>query len=180
MWHAPSSDRIPKSCLNASSCRLWYPCPDKDRQFIVNKQFSIKSTLEYRFIMSSTGQQNRGFHFVHLTHPDDARLWKERVRSHAARNSLARQQRVIKHLNEKCEGAQLSNRFERDSIVMSGDSADITHRVPWIPKITTTINAARSDPFDTFIRKITKFENFLLDYCELQPFPCTLLCRLCE
>ena len=118
----------------------------------------------YRPTMSS--RRRGGLHFVHLTHPDDAGKWKRQVRSHAARNSPARQNRVIRHQNEKANHVKSTDISEANSSACSCVSGNIVSQDTCIPDISVALSAARTDPFDTFVCKTTQFESFLLDYCE--------------
>ncbi|KAL6401397.1 hypothetical protein AUP68_15267 [Ilyonectria robusta] len=100
------------------------------------------------------------FQFVQLSHPQEAASWKRQVRSHAAKNARARQRRVVQYQEDKLkENSELrsteapgrSEHSEKPNSLAAGS-------------ITTALSAARSDPFDTFARKVTKFESFLLDH----------------
>jgi hypothetical protein len=113
-----------------------------------------------------SSQRRGGLHFVHLTHPDDAGKWKRQVRSHAARNSPARQKRVIRHQNEKANDVMTLDRAEANSSACSRVSGNVVSQDTCIPDISLALSAARTDPFDTFVSQITRFESFLLDYCE--------------
>ncbi|KIM92977.1 hypothetical protein OIDMADRAFT_184962 [Oidiodendron maius Zn] len=111
-----------------------------------------------------SSRRRGGLHFVHLTHPDDAGKWKRQVRSHAARNSPARQNRVIRHQNEKANHVKTTDISEAHSSAYSCVSGNVVSQDTCIPDISVALSTARTDPFDTFVRKTTQFERFLLDY----------------
>lgn len=48
-----------------------------------------------------SNQQVGNLQFIHMSRPDDAVGWRRQVRSHVARQSLARQQRVRNYPNMK-------------------------------------------------------------------------------
>ncbi|KAH7157994.1 hypothetical protein B0J13DRAFT_185711 [Dactylonectria estremocensis] len=106
------------------------------------------------------GPSKNAFQFVQLSHPQDVASWKRQVRSHAAKNSRVRQQKVIQYQQEKVKETQAlhakealgqSEHLQRAGALVTGS-------------VTTAIGAARTDPFDTFARKVSKFESFLLDH----------------
>lgn len=105
------------------------------------------------------------FQFVQLSHPQEAASWKRQVRSHAAKNARARQRRVVQYQEDK-----LKENSELHSTEAPGRSEHSQKpNPPAAGSITTALSAARTDPFDTFARKVTKFESFLLDHCMLCP-----------
>jgi hypothetical protein len=88
--------------------------------------------------------------FVQVSHPGHASSWRRVVRSHAARNAHAKARRVrildhqrsLDHLDQE----------ERDG------------RLVLAPK--GILGAGRTDPFDSFARRLTPMEGFLLDHCK--------------
>ncbi|KAK7427384.1 hypothetical protein QQZ08_006153 [Neonectria magnoliae] len=92
------------------------------------------------------------FQFVQLSHPQDAASWKRRVRSHAAKNAHVRQKRVVQYQNDKAkEALGRPEHPQQPKTAVTGS-------------IITALGAGRTDPFDSFVRKVTKMENFLLDH----------------
>ncbi len=99
------------------------------------------------------------FHFVQISDPHNSASWKRQVRSHAARNARARQQRVIQYQKDNTQVSRLHAKETPD------DAANPVQPTYTYGPIFTALGAARTDPFHTFARKMTNFENFLLDYC---------------
>ncbi|KAF7556261.1 hypothetical protein G7Z17_g1538 [Cylindrodendrum hubeiense] len=100
------------------------------------------------------------FQFVQLSHPQDAASWKRQVRSHAAKNARARQRRVVQYQEGKAKDKSES----RSSTNLGHLEHSQQPNTVVVSSITTALSAARTDPFDTFVRKVTKFESFLLDH----------------
>ncbi|KPM35891.1 hypothetical protein AK830_g10671 [Neonectria ditissima] len=97
------------------------------------------------------------FQFVQLSHPQDAASWKRQVRSHAAKNARARQRRVVEYQEGKVKDGT-----DPRAKGLPGQLGQ--PQQPAAGSIRTALGAARTDPFDTFVRKVTKFESFLLDH----------------
>ncbi|KAH7176441.1 hypothetical protein EDB81DRAFT_37583 [Dactylonectria macrodidyma] len=106
------------------------------------------------------GPSRNAFQFVQLSHPQDAASWRRQVRSHAAKNSRARQQRVIQYQEGKAKETQDSR--AKEALYQSEHPQE--HGILVTGSVTTVLGAARTDPFDTFVRKLSKFESFLFDH----------------
>lgn len=119
------------------------------------------------------------FQFVQISYPDGAASNRHKVRSHASRNPRARQERVTKHQRERLNETSLA---ELDQELWNDVLGPSWHTIWLEPAMTgsilTPLGAARIDPFNTFSRKLTRFEAFLFDHC-MYCFPILFL-KLCR
>jgi hypothetical protein len=128
------------------------------------------------------------FAFVEYNGPDqNGKPHRRVVRSHAARNPVARRDRVTQYQQErqKREAAEKERQenLEREA---NKDAVTIDRGAwspPFAPKMGTVVGflqrhpspfdvlgAARSDPFDCFARKLGPMDIYLLDHCQCTPF----------
>ncbi|CAG9987015.1 unnamed protein product [Clonostachys byssicola] len=89
--------------------------------------------------------------FINIATPDDtaSHARRRQVRSHAARNSSKRQRAVSEYQEKSRQHGSASAR------------AILTTRSP---RLSHNLSAAWTDPFDTFIRKVSRLEWFLIDH----------------
>lgn len=106
------------------------------------------------------------FQFVHISHPDNAPAWKKKVRSHAARNSRVRQKRVADH-----QSVLSAEHPPRDELLaLTPAASPLSPHVAAIASPQSVLGAARTDPFDSFARRLSPLEGFLLDHCRWGSF----------
>ncbi|OHF01594.1 hypothetical protein CORC01_03084 [Colletotrichum orchidophilum] len=122
-----------------------------------------------------------GFLFVPITHPSESKAWKKKVRSHAARNPKARQQRVAAYQQSTTppHGGQLSLgqglvedsparpsiQSVRSWLVTTLKNGSRSGHTPLLANSPISmLGAARTDPFNTFVRRVTIQEQGLLDH----------------
>ncbi|KAK1671145.1 hypothetical protein BDP55DRAFT_677091 [Colletotrichum godetiae] len=115
-----------------------------------------------------------GFLFVPITHPSESKAWKKKVRSHAARNPKARQQRVAAYQKSTTPPGQslIEDSPARPSIqsvrlwlvttLKNGSRSGHTPLLAGSP--ISMLGAARTDPFNAFVRRVTIQEQGLLDH----------------
>jgi hypothetical protein len=117
------------------------------------------------------------FEFVHLSHPDDAASQKHRVRSHASRNPAARREGVSRHQKELQKKTNDTRKAPK-TLIENHVTLSYEHYVGSanVGFTLMALSAARTDPFDTFVRNLTAFEAFLLDHCTC-PFKQILFSR---
>ena len=121
------------------------------------------TTKSQQWRLSMDGPRKDAFQFVQISHPQDAASWKRQVRSHAAKNSRARQQRVVLYQEGKVNETQ--GLRAKEALGRSEHFQQSMKRATG--PIKTALGGARIDPFNSFVRKVTKFESFLLDHCML-------------
>ncbi|CCF34564.1 hypothetical protein CH063_06536 [Colletotrichum higginsianum] len=126
-----------------------------------------------------------GFAFVPISHPSESAAWKKKVRSHAARNHQARRQRVVAYQQtavttrastpsdgQDSDGAPLrpsSQPPETREVFASGRvlsdwNYGNSHPLVHINSPISPLGAARTDPFNSFHRVVTPWEQKLLDH----------------
>lgn len=132
------------------------------------------------------------FCFVQISCPGDASSWKQTVRAHAARNTVARQKRVVYHQTTKKvkdgrnkgqhqKQGNGSKEWSSSSSTLTSSAANAKNRVGQdagaarrlgmrSQGFSRILGSARSDPFDTLVRKTSSFENYLLDHCKWLPY----------
>ncbi|KAJ0163330.1 hypothetical protein CTA2_3169 [Colletotrichum tanaceti] len=141
--------------------------------------------------VSPSPAEGGGFAFVPISHPSESAAWKKKVRSHAARNHQARRQRVVAYQQtavtlptrarpsttidgqDSDGGGASSSRPEAREVafVSSGrgsGSSDSNygnaHPLLHINSPMSPLGAARADPFNSFHRVVTPWEQKLLDH----------------
>uniref|UniRef100_A0A8H7TN17 Uncharacterized protein n=1 Tax=Bionectria ochroleuca TaxID=29856 RepID=A0A8H7TN17_BIOOC len=89
--------------------------------------------------------------FINIATPDEttSRTRRRQVRSHAARNSSKRQRTVSEYQEKPGQHGPATARA-----ILAARS----------PRISHNLSAAWTDPFDTFIRKVSRLEWFLIDH----------------
>lgn len=117
--------------------------------------------------------QAGGFHFIQVARPgskEPGGALKKQARSHAARNSQARRQRVIEY--QAAQRVQLG-----PPTASSNEDEDLTHgwttsivsaavRQLFTPNPMTPLGAGNVDPFQCFARGMSPFDSYLLNHCE--------------
>ncbi|KAK1975185.1 hypothetical protein LZ30DRAFT_738347 [Colletotrichum cereale] len=124
------------------------------------------------------GSQEDGFVFVPISHPSESAVWKQRVRSHAAKNFRARRQRVVAHQQTNACLRSLSNVLDPEggssysssqhpkalAVVSRIGPLESNHFNTFPNSPISLLGAARTDPFNSFHRVVTPWEKQLLDY----------------
>ncbi|KAK2018547.1 hypothetical protein LZ32DRAFT_599474 [Colletotrichum eremochloae] len=128
---------------------------------------------------SKKGSHEGGFVFVPISHPSESAVWKQKVRSHAAKGTRARRQRVVAYQQANAQPSLPSD----DDQSPEGTSPDstsqhpnalavVSHKVSSKPDHRTAfsnspisfLGAARTDPFNSYNRVVTPWEKQLLDH----------------
>lgn len=102
---------------------------------------------------------------------------KRQVRSFAARNARGRKQRVREYQDSKSResGHQQTTTANEISTVMVRSDKDQDVIPAGHSHLSTNLSAARTDPFDSFSRKVSQSEWFLFDHCKFHPHRLYLL-----
>lgn len=121
------------------------------------------------------------FHFVNVSDQEDAAVRKRKIRTHAAKNSLARQKRVLEHQKSQLAVVELNGGVKREPktrSTMKGGSRVIIPVAYSSPR--SVLSAGKRDPFETTVRVLTPFEQYLLSHCECLPFKSPVPWRLMQ
>ncbi|KZL73632.1 hypothetical protein CT0861_09675 [Colletotrichum tofieldiae] len=131
-----------------------------------------------------------GLVFVPISHPSESAAWKQKVRSHAAKHTQARRQRVIAYQQTVIRSRSLSDGQESEGalpcsshqplkaleVVSRKDCSELNYASPLLNSPVSLLGAARTDPFNSYHRVVTPWENQLLDhflqYLVLQEMTC--------
>lgn len=122
-------------------------------------QASLRCCCCYYLVPPEPSHQSAamaGFQFVHITRPEEARASRAKVRSHAARNTPARQKRVASY--QKTRSVQ-SLAFQHDHAAAAAATQ---------PEYIVIFSTTRPHPGLPVIlsRPVVAHETHLFDYCE--------------
>ena len=128
------------------------------------------------------------FEFVECDGSNRASIARRKVvRSHAARNVAARRERVEQYQRQKQKQKRLdAHRDRQQDLYHAADQTVVLREewsISWVPKMGTAagllqrhpepldiLGAARIDPYQSFSRRMSPMDYFLLDHCESRPF----------
>ncbi|KAK2058251.1 hypothetical protein LY76DRAFT_514606 [Colletotrichum caudatum] len=119
-----------------------------------------------------------GFVFVPISHPSESAGWKRKVRSHAAKSTRARRQRVVTYQETNAQSSSPSDGRDSkgtppysssqhpDALAMVSDRGPLEswHRTTFLYIPITFVGSPRTDPFNSYSRVVTPWEKRLLDH----------------